>query len=150
MSHNILVPVDLQHESSWRKALPVAAEQAKHAKAKLHIMTVVPDLVSGIDWRYAIRGEMHGSEEYNRQEFLDQAKQRLRELLEMHVAKANWAEPIVRHGTVYKEIVEAAQDIAADSIIMASHRPSLKDYLLGPNTARVARHADCSVTIVRE
>ena len=33
---------------------------------------------------------------------------------------------------------------------MASHRPSLKDYLLGPNAAHVACHALCTVYIVRE
>jgi nucleotide-binding universal stress UspA family protein len=34
-------------------------------------------------------------------------------------------------------------------IVMASHRPELKDYLLGPNAARVVRHAECSVLVVR-
>ena len=36
-----------------------------------------------------------------------------------------------------------------DLIVMASHRPELKDYLIGPNAARVVRHADCSVQVVR-
>ena len=33
---------------------------------------------------------------------------------------------------------------------MAAHRPSLADYLLGPNTARVGRHAQCSVQVLRD
>ena len=33
---------------------------------------------------------------------------------------------------------------------MASHRPELRDYLIGPNAARVMRHADASVLVVRE
>jgi len=33
--------------------------------------------------------------------------------------------------------------------VLASHRPDLKDYLLGPNAARVVRHADRSVFVVR-
>ena len=37
-----------------------------------------------------------------------------------------------------------------DLIIMASHRPELQDYLLGPNAARVVRHANCSVLVVRD
>jgi universal stress protein F len=32
---------------------------------------------------------------------------------------------------------------------MGAHRPSLADFLLGPNSARVARHAGCTVTVVR-
>ncbi len=34
-------------------------------------------------------------------------------------------------------------------IVMASHRPGLQDYLLGSTAARVLRHANCSVYIVR-
>ncbi len=56
---------------------------------------------------------------------------------------------VVENGTVYREIVEAAKDLNIDDIVMGAHRPSLSDYLLGPNSARVARHAGCSVTVVR-
>jgi len=51
---------------------------------------------------------------------------------------------------VYREIVEAAKDLDIDHIVMGAHSPSLADFLLGPNSARVARHAGCSVTVVRE
>ena len=43
-----------------------------------------------------------------------------------------------------------ADETNADLIVMASHRPELKDFLLGPNAARVVRHANCSVLVVRE
>jgi nucleotide-binding universal stress UspA family protein len=33
--------------------------------------------------------------------------------------------------------------------VVGAHRQDLKDYLLGPNAARVVRHADCSVYVVR-
>ncbi len=42
-----------------------------------------------------------------------------------------------------------AKDLKIDHVVMGAHRPSLADYLLGPNSARVARHAGCSVTVVR-
>lgn len=62
--------------------------------------------------------------------------------------------PHVRHvvgrGTVYEEILRIAGEIGSDLIVIGSHRPELKDYLLGPNAARVVRHADCSVLVVRE
>ncbi|HYZ26966.1 MAG TPA: universal stress protein [Geminicoccaceae bacterium] len=45
---------------------------------------------------------------------------------------------------------EAARTVPAGLIVMGSHHPELKDYLLGPNAAKVMRHADCSVTVVRE
>ena len=56
---------------------------------------------------------------------------------------------VVENGTVYREIVEAAKDLDIEHIVMGANRPSLADYLLGPNSARVARHAGCSVTVVR-
>ncbi len=43
MYNTILLPVDLNEESSWKKALPTALELCKTFGAKLHVMTVVPD-----------------------------------------------------------------------------------------------------------
>jgi nucleotide-binding universal stress UspA family protein len=55
----------------------------------------------------------------------------------------------VVHGTVYEKILELAAEVGADLIVMASHRPELKDFLIGPNAARVVRHAKISVLVVR-
>ena len=46
--------------------------------------------------------------------------------------------------------LSVAKQISCDLIVMASHRPGAKDFLLGPNAARVVRHANCSVTVVRD
>jgi universal stress protein F len=146
----VLVPVDLQHESSWRKALPVAVGQARLLGGKVYLMTVVPHMVSGLDWRYAVRGETGGSLDYNIKDVVEEAKQRLRQLRDEQVPADLAGEVLATHGTIYQEIVEMAEKLPADLIVMASHRPSLKDYLLGPNAARVARHAKSSVHIVRE
>lgn len=150
MANVVLIPIDLQHRSSWTKALPSAVEQAKILNAKLTIMTVVPHITSGLDWRYAIRGEEHGSIDFDIKELTAQAEKRLQELADEFVPKALQGGVIARHGTVYEEIVDTAEELEAELIVMAAHRPSLKDYLLGPNTARVARHAHCSVQIVRD
>ena len=42
-----------------------------------------------------------------------------------------------------------AEKINADLIVMPAHRLKLQDYLLGTNTAKVVRHAQCSVLVVR-
>ncbi len=50
------------------------------------------------------------------------------------------------------DVIQAIKD-QADALPFAhigSHRPELKDYLLGPNAARVVRHANCSVLVVRD
>lgn len=149
MYKHILVPIDIQHRSSWERVLPAAVQAAKEAKGRLHVLTVVPEMFAGVDWRYAIRGEQHGSLDYDRDELMKQAKERLQELVGQHVPDEIDTEVMVRHGTIYEQILAAGEEVGADLIVMASHRPSLGDYLLGPNTARVARHAKCSVQIVR-
>jgi universal stress protein F len=52
-------------------------------------------------------------------------------------------------GTVYDQIIKTANALSVDCIIVGAHGPSLKDYLIGPNAARVARHAAQSVFVVR-
>jgi nucleotide-binding universal stress UspA family protein len=56
---------------------------------------------------------------------------------------------IVGHGVIYKEILRYAEVVKADLVVMSANRPGLEDYLLGPNAARVVRHANCSVLVVR-
>ena len=48
-----------------------------------------------------------------------------------------------------KAILEHANGIGADCIIIASHRPGMQDYLLGSTAAQVVRHAPCAVMVVR-
>jgi len=56
----------------------------------------------------------------------------------------------VRVGGVYPEILAEADACGADLIVIGSHRPAMSTYLLGSNAKTVARHAKCSVLIVRE
>ncbi len=146
----VLVPIDLEHKSTWSKVLPAAVDQAKIQKGEVWLMTVVPHMISGIDWRYAIRGEEHGSIDFDIKDLVKQAEDRMKELAKEFVPKELFGGIIAAHGTIYEKIVDAANEIDAEIIVMAAHRPSLKGYLLGPNTARVARHARCSVQIVRD
>ena len=56
---------------------------------------------------------------------------------------------VVRQGGIYHEILEEAQAIKADLIVMTSHRPAMKTYFLGSNAGHVVRYAKCSVLVVR-
>ena len=58
---------------------------------------------------------------------------------------------LVTHGvSIYAEILGAAEEAEADLVVVGSHRPAMKDYLLGTNAARVVRHARCSVLVARD
>jgi universal stress protein F len=48
-----------------------------------------------------------------------------------------------------RSILDWAEANDVDCIIIASHRPGLQDYLLGSTAARVVRHAQCAVHVIR-
>ena len=141
MFKSILLPIDLNEPSSWEKAIPVAIDMAKTYNASVHIMTVIPDYGKSIV----------GS--YFPSDFSDKALADTSSALENLVSERFPPEiindSIARHGSVYKEVLEVADSIGADLIVLASHRPARSDYLLGPNAARVVRHAKQSVFVVR-
>jgi nucleotide-binding universal stress UspA family protein len=56
---------------------------------------------------------------------------------------------IVRMGSDYNEVLKEADRMAADLIVVGSHRPTMSTYLLGSNAAAIVRHAKCSVLVVR-
>ena len=147
---NYLAAIDLADEDSWERILETAVQMATGVDgARIYLMTVIPGIPAGLDVRYAIRGEMQGSVDYPLQAWKDEAAKRLGEIAVEHIPQAMRAGTVVRNGTVYREIVEAAKDLDIGQIVMGAHRPSLADFLLGPNSARVARHAGCTVTVVR-
>ena len=141
--------MDLSDKETSAKVLAEGVEQAQRQGAALTVMTVVPDMVTGIDYRYAIRGETGGSEEYDLKKIVQNALDHLNDFVEENVPKGTEANTIARHGTVYEQILDVADDLAVDQIVIGAHRPQLADYLIGPNTARVVRHAKCSVNVVR-
>jgi nucleotide-binding universal stress UspA family protein len=142
MYRNVLVPVDLSDKHSWRKALPTAVSLCETFEARLHLMTVVPEFGLPMVGQFF----PEGYEAKLRQ----QAAKQLKDFSAAQVADAIPCRRIVAEGKIYQEILKAADAIKADLIVMGSHRPELSDYLLGPNAAKVVRHAKCSVMVVRE
>ena len=145
MFRTILLPVDLSEESSWKKALPAAVFCLRGRSGEggnLHVLTVLPDFGEG----------MVGA--YFPPDFADRARADAAAAVEAFSA-ANVPGDIarvamVRTGSIYREIIRYADEIRCDLIVMASHRPEISDYLLGPNASRVVRHARQSVLVVRE
>lgn len=138
---NILIPVDLSVESSWEKPFPVATALARLFNARLHVITVIRDIDAMFEGRY-----LAGS--YER--LINEAARQLAALVTQNIPGEIGATSSVGQGIIYDEILRAAQTLQADLIVMASHRPEMKDYLLGANAARVVRHARCSVFVVRD
>jgi nucleotide-binding universal stress UspA family protein len=141
MYKDILLAVDLNDDSSWQKALPTAAEYCRAFDSILHVVTVAPSFRKSYVGQFIPEG-------YEKQ-LEDGLLDGLQGFVKKHVPEDVKVQHIVSLGTVYQEILGTAKNIGADLIVMASHRPELKDYLLGPNSARVVRHAQCSVLVVR-
>ena len=148
MTSSILAPIDLADLGTSEAVIAAAIEQAVSSQAKLTVMAVVPDFVTGLDYRYAIRGET-GSVDYDVREIVTEALARLNEVVSARAPDGMAVDTIIRHGTVYEQILQVAEELGVDQIVIGAHRPQLSDYLLGPNTARVVRHARCSVNVVR-
>jgi nucleotide-binding universal stress UspA family protein len=55
----------------------------------------------------------------------------------------------LRGGAPAEQILECARETHADLIMLASHKPGLSDYFIGSTAARVVRHAQTSVLVVR-
>ncbi len=149
MTFKILVPVDLAEESSYQQPLAVAFEQAQKLGGEVTVLTVVPDIMAGLDWRYAIRGEKGGAGDLDMKAIVRDAEQRLEQIVAAAVPPGITIDTIARHGVIYEVILELAAELQVDQIIMAAHRPTLGRFLLGEITARVVRHAKCSVNVVR-
>lgn len=149
MTISVLVPIDLADLATARKVLAAALRQSAGSDTEMTIMTVVPDFVGGLDYRYAIRGETGGSVNYDVKEIVEEALSRLNDLVMETAPEGMEIRTIVRHGTIYEQILQVAEELGIDQIVIGAHRPQLSDYLLGPNTARVVRHARCSVNVIR-
>ena len=141
MYKHILLPVDLQHDSSWQKALPVALDFCKTSGAALHVMMVVPGFGMSIVGQFFPEGyekDVHAK-----------VLEELHAFVKNNIPDGIEVQHIVGEGNIYESILSVADTVEADLIVMAAHRAELKDYLLGPNAARVVRHAKCSVMVVR-
>ncbi|TWH36575.1 MULTISPECIES: universal stress protein [unclassified Aminobacter] len=141
MYKNILVSIDLGEAEAEQKAIRTAVELARFTGANLHVLTVVPDYGMSIVGGFFPKG--------HEKQAIEQANAALHEFTKVHVPKEVKHRHIVGHGSIYREILHYAGVCKADLIVMLASKPGPENYLLGPNAARVARHASMSVHVVR-
>ena len=141
MFKNILLAVDLNEPGSWAKALPAALHTAQATGATLHVITVAPDVHTQV--------APFLPADINRQ-LLQKATQELGAWVAQNIPAGTSVKQIVGQGTIYREILNAAEKTGTDLIVMAAHKPGIRDYLLGANAAHVSRNFARSVLIVRD
>lgn len=139
MFKTVLIPVDTSVPGETQRLLDAAAELTKPWGSDLHVATVIPTVGTALVGSY-----MDPAFEAKRQEAMaaDLAAA-------TQVAKVD-ATPHVLTGTVYDCVIDLANRIKADLIVIGAHHPELADYLLGTNAARVVRHSTQSVLVLRD
>jgi nucleotide-binding universal stress UspA family protein len=132
----LLAPVDFSECS--RDAVTFAVMLARRLKSRIILLHVVEP--------YLGTGDL----------MLDMARLRVNMGEIARKQLANWAkqirprpEVIVRIGAPVHEIIEAAKEVGASAIVIASHgRSAIGRFFLGGVAERVVRHADCPVILV--
>lgn len=139
MFKSIVVPIDVAHRNSWESALPQAIELAA-SNGVVTVITVVRDPKAAFEGAYfPLQAEL----------MMSGARDKLVEIVSAYRESNVTMTEEVRFGSIGHEILGAARERRADLIVMASHRPEMKDYFIGPNAAYVAQHAFCSVLVLR-
>lgn len=143
MSGMVLCALDVSQADHEAQVLRRAAQLAELDGARLDVITVVPSFGSSLVAGY-FSPDFH-------ERAVEDAHKALEKLVIDTLGEA--ANRDIRHvvatGTVYEEVLRTAEVDAATLIVLGSHRPALRDYLIGPNASRIVRHAACSVYVVR-
>lgn len=139
MFKKILVPVDVSVEGDTRKLLQKTKTLTQGWDCEIHVLTVIPNVGMPIV----------GS--YFDEDVVDEGRKAVIETLAQALeAEGLAAKQHVLSGTVYDRVIGLASKLEADLIVIGAHQPELRDYLLGSNAARVVRHSNRSVLVIRD
>ncbi|MEM8652875.1 MAG: universal stress protein [Pseudomonadota bacterium] len=136
MYNKILIPVDMTHT----ERAPEMIEAAKKLAGE-HAGFVLANIVHSVP---AV------AEMALPKDIFEMSYEEARKKLAI-VAKDAGIEAIIeiKPGHPAADILEIAKEQNIDLIIIGSHKPGFQDYLLGSTAARVVRHAQCPVLVMR-
>ncbi|VAV92958.1 Universal stress family protein RD1_4076 [hydrothermal vent metagenome] len=135
MYKNILVPISFDNDRDAAGAIDVAKMLADTDGiiTLLHVIENVPSFVltslpSGL---------------------LAKRRQEAQAELDAMAANLPNGASIVTSGHSGRTVLDWAADKDVDCIVIASHRPGMRDLLLGSTATQVVRHATCAVHVIR-
>ena len=140
MFRTILVPVDLDDLETYRPALERAVALAEASTGTLRVI-YVRSLVP-LSFMEFVPPNFDTAQQ-------GEAEKRLAELVQGIRLPKERVSGVVTMGGVYHDVLQEADRIGADLIVVGSHRPTMATYLIGSNAATIVRHAKCSVLVVR-
>ncbi|PRY20960.1 nucleotide-binding universal stress UspA family protein [Aliiruegeria haliotis] len=141
MTSTVLASIDLTHPEDQARVLKRARQLADLDKATLAVVTVLPDYHSSFVGSFFPEDHTH--------KMVQEARTALHTFIAETVGHDRETRHIVRVGNVYDGVLETAKELDVSLIVIGAHKPGITDFVIGPNAARVARYATCSVYIVR-
>lgn len=139
--NRILVPIDFTRPSL--KAIPYALAISRQFGADVHLLHVTDVTQQPPPTLLTLPVVPH--EEWNRR-FM----KRLQVLALKYRSNGNVSALEPRTGTAYEEICDAARELKADLIVLATHGyTGYKRMFLGSTAERVVQHSPCPVLVVR-
>ena len=141
MYKRILYPIDLQHIQESRQALNVAITEAQRSNAEILVMTVtagfgMPIVASFFD-------------EKTVNEAMKEVARHLKAYVDDNFPDNIATRALVVEGNPAELILEQAKKENIDLIVIASHNNQIEHLLLGSCAAKVVRHSECSVIVVK-
>lgn len=141
MFKNILVPIHLEYKRNHKKLFEGALTVLDKEGGKITVLNVDetsahPAMSPILDKNMKRKYEQNAIEE-------------LKVLVENCSLPMDNLSICIKHGSVYQEILEEAERINADAIVMMATKPGLSRYFISSTAERVVRHTDCSVFIIR-
>ncbi len=135
MYANILIPVAPDHGAVIANAMQ-AARALLSPGGKITVLTVLEAIPS-----YVAQYLPQDQQDHNRAD------------TEAALAAEFSGQPdvavMVKVGHAAQTILDVTEDGKHDCVVIASHRPGLQDYFLGSTAARVVRHSQCGVHVLR-
>lgn len=138
----IVIPIDLADKHSIKVVMPRALQFSQTCSSELSFIYIIPDFGMKIIEDYLPKHWI--KDQKNKHE------NQIREIIKQYIPEGVVVNFKVGRGAVYDEVIQYANEIKSDLIMVSAVRPQLRDYMLGPNASKIVRHSGISVLVVRE
>ncbi|MCL9775122.1 universal stress protein [Vibrio methylphosphonaticus] len=142
MYKQILVPVDLNDKGFSDKAVEIAVWHAKHSNAEIHLLNVLPGIHMSMVATYFPKDAAA--------KMKSDVKAQLKAFADQHIDDEVIFKVHVAEGKPYATILDFAERLGADLIVMPSHKRSKIDkVVLGSVASKVVQNSPINVLVVK-
>ncbi len=139
---NIVLPIDIYDKHCVQAVLPIALGYVNGFGSRLHFIYVIPDFGIKMVEDYLPKHWIKDQK--------DKYEEQLKSLIAKYIPNEIEVESHVNRGAIYDQVINFANNIKADLIVISAVRPQIRDYMLGSNASKIVRHAGVSVQVVRQ